>query len=199
MHWTAGASAFAARPDQAASQQPIFWTPETDPGVINLVQTPAPLTAGAASGIDIHFVASRRNADGLHGRIPLPGASQLMLVDGTRPDRSMAVIIPLDSAARDRLSAVERFIRSQSGHGVQDTRLTAAQRRRLAQMLRALDGRKEGASYLDLAIVLFGRRLIDPANWHESSFRYTTLRLVRDGLRMVDGGYRQLLRTRRST
>ncbi|SMH40572.1 DUF2285 domain-containing protein [Mesorhizobium australicum] len=199
MPWIAGASAFAARPDQAASQQPIFWTPETDPGVINLVQTPKPLTAAAASGIDVPFVALRRNGMGLHTRVPLPGGSQLMLVHGTHPDRPLAVIIPLDSAARDRLSAVERFVRSQSGHSVRDTRLTAAQRRRLAQMLRALDGRREGASYLQLAIALFGRRLIDPANWQESSFRYTTLRLVRDGLMMVDGGYRQLLRARRST
>lgn len=100
--------------------------------------------------------------------------------------------------ARDRLGAIERFLRSQGGRRVFDTRLTQTQRRRLAQMLRALDGRREGASYLELALALFGRRLVDPANWQDSSFRYTTLRLVRDGLRTVDRGYRQLLRARRS-
>lgn len=64
-------------------------------------------------------------------------------------------------------------------------------------MLRALDGRIEGASHFEIAHVLFGPRLVVAAQWQESSFRYATLRLVRDGHKMIDGGYRQLLRFRR--
>ncbi|WP_263482500.1 MULTISPECIES: DUF2285 domain-containing protein [unclassified Mesorhizobium] len=78
-----------------------------------------------------------------------------------------------------------------------DARLTAAQRRRLGHMLRCLDGRQENASRFEVAIALFGRRLLSTADWHDSAFRYQTLRLVRDGLKMVERGYRQLLRARR--
>ncbi|MBZ9886323.1 DUF2285 domain-containing protein [Mesorhizobium sp. CA10] len=44
---------------------------------------------------------------------------------------------------------------------------------------------------------MFGRRLVSAADWHDSAFRYQTLRSVRDGLKMVERGYRQLLRARR--
>lgn len=166
--------------------------------MINLVETPAALAPGQDSESDIGFVAIRQGVGGSYGRA-LSGGCQIALLGGARPERPLAAVIPLDGMARDRLSAVERFIRAQSGRSVQDWRLTQAQRRRLTLMLRALDGRAAGASYLDLALALFGRRLVDPAHWHDSSFRFTTLRLVRDGLKMVDGGYRQLLRSRRQT
>ncbi|TGV00991.1 DUF2285 domain-containing protein, partial [Mesorhizobium sp. M8A.F.Ca.ET.173.01.1.1] len=78
-----------------------------------------------------------------------------------------------------------------------DARLTGAQRRRLGLMLRCLDGREEQASHFDVATALFGRRLVSVADWHDSAFRYQTQRLVRDGLKMVERGYRQLLRVRR--
>ncbi len=75
--------------------------------------------------------------------------------------------------------------------------MTAAQRRRLAHMLRALDGRAEGASQLEIALGLFGRRLVTATDWPSSSLRYTIQRLLHDGQRMVGGGYRELLRSRR--
>ncbi|MEI9400887.1 DUF2285 domain-containing protein [Mesorhizobium argentiipisi] len=64
-------------------------------------------------------------------------------------------------------------------------------------MLRCLDGREEQASHFEVATALFGRRLVSAADWHDSAFRYQTRRLVRDGLKMVERGYRQLLRARR--
>ncbi|WP_411969624.1 DNA -binding domain-containing protein [Mesorhizobium sp. CA10] len=59
-------------------------------------------------------------------------------------------------------------------------------------MLRCLDGLEE-----QVATALFGRRLVSTADWHDSAFRYQTHRLVRDGLKMVERGHRQLLRARR--
>ncbi|WP_246680137.1 DUF2285 domain-containing protein [Mesorhizobium sp. B2-8-9] len=44
-------------------------------------------------------------------------------------------------------------------------------------MLRCLDGREEQASHFEVAIALFGRRLLSAADWHDSAFRYQTLRL----------------------
>nr|WP_281407497.1 DUF2285 domain-containing protein [Mesorhizobium sp. B2-7-2] len=75
-----------------------------------------------------------------------------------------------------------------------DARLTAAQRRRLGHMLRCLDDQEEHASHFEVATALFGRRLVSAADWHDSAFQYQTHRLVRDGLKMVERGYRQLLR-----
>ncbi|MBZ9822834.1 DUF2285 domain-containing protein [Mesorhizobium sp. CA4] len=106
-------------------------------------------------------------------------------------------IIPLDDMAHDRLQAIERFIRSIHRQYLPDALLTATQRRRLVHMLRCLDGRQERASHFEVATALFGRRLVSAADWHDSAFRYQTRRLVRDGLKMVERGYRQLLRARR--
>jgi hypothetical protein len=64
-------------------------------------------------------------------------------------------------------------------------------------MLRCLDGRDQQASHFEVATALFGRRLVSTSDWHDSAFRYQTYRLVRDGLKMTERGYRQLLRARR--
>ncbi|BCG86585.1 hypothetical protein MesoLj113c_26950 [Mesorhizobium sp. 113-3-9] len=109
----------------------------------------------------------------------------------------MAAIIPLDDMAHDRLQAIERFIRSIHRQHLPDARLSKAHRRRLGLMLQCLDGREEEASHFDVATALFGRRLVSADNWHDSAFRYQTQRLVRDGVKMVERGYRQLLRARR--
>ncbi|WP_258052266.1 DUF2285 domain-containing protein [Mesorhizobium sp. INR15] len=121
----------------------------------------------------------------------------MALLGDPKPGRALAAIIPLDDMAHDRLLALERFIRSIARQHCPDARLTAAQRRRLGHMLRCLDGREEQASHFEVATALFGRRLVSAADWHDSAFRYQTHRLVRDGLKMVERGYRQLLRARR--
>lgn len=122
---------------------------------------------------------------------------QIALVHGTDSTRPLAAIVPLDAKAPERLSSVDRFIRAFKGRSVRDPRLTSSQRTRLGRMLRALDGRIEGASHFEIAHVLFGSRFVIAAEWQESPFRYATLRLIRDGHKMTDGGYRQLLRFRR--
>ncbi|MBZ9661208.1 DUF2285 domain-containing protein [Mesorhizobium sp. ESP-6-4] len=106
-------------------------------------------------------------------------------------------IIPLDDMAHDRLQAIERFIRLIHRQHLPDPRLTAAQRRRLGHMLRCLDGREEQASHFEVATALFGRRLVSAADWHARLFDIRRVELVRDGLKMVERGYRQLLRARR--
>jgi hypothetical protein len=122
---------------------------------------------------------------------------QLALLGDVQPGEPLAAIIPLDEMAQDRLQAIERFIRSIHRQHLPDARLTTAQRRRLGHMLRCLDGRDQQASHFDVATALFGRRLVSAVDWHDSAFRYQTHRLMRDGLKMADRGYRQLLRARR--
>ena len=163
---------------------------------MNLIQIPPDLRAWEGSASDVPLAVGRHDEVGRHMR-SLPGGTQLALLDDAKPGEPLAAIIPLDDMAHDRLEAIERFIRSIHRQHVPDTRLTATQRRRLGLMLRCLDGRDQQASYFEVATALFGRRLVSAADWQDSAFRYQTHRLLRDGLKMVDRGYRQLLRARR--
>ena len=163
---------------------------------MNLVEVPPDLRAREGIASDVSLAAGRHDEVGLHMRSS-PVGTQLALLDDAKPGEPLAAIIPLDDMAHDRLQAIERFIRSIHRQHVPDARLTTAQRRRLGHMLRCLDGRAQQASHFEVATALFGPRLVSAADWHDSTFRYQTYRLVRDGLRMVERGYRQLLRARR--
>lgn len=66
--------------------------------------------------------------------------------------------------------------------------------RRIA-VLRALDGRLAGASYRTIADELLGPpSLVTPAAWKTSSLRGRAIRLVAAGRRLMEGGYRDLLK-----
>ena len=60
-------------------------------------------------------------------------------------------------------------------------------------MLRACDGRRVGAAYREIAGALHGAGRIADEPWKTSSLRDATLRLVRDGQAMIQGGYLRLL------
>ncbi|MBZ9920869.1 DUF2285 domain-containing protein [Mesorhizobium sp. B2-4-2] len=163
---------------------------------MNLVEVPPNLRAREGSALDVPLTAGQRDEVGHHVR-SAPDGTQLALLEDAQLGEPLAAIIPLDDMAYDRLQAIKRFIRSTHRQHLPDARLTAAQRRRIGHMLRCLDGREEQASHLEVATALFGRRLVSAADWHDSAFRYQTHRLVHDGLKMVERGYRQLLRARR--
>lgn len=55
-----------------------------------------------------------------------------------------------------------------------------------------MDGRLTGASYRDIAKVLLGFRG-GKANWDSDPRKNQARRLVADGLRLMHGGYRDLL------
>jgi len=154
------------------------------------------LRAEQGRAANIPYPQGERDEIGLHIR-PSPEGPQLAFLNGAQPDKPLAVVIPLDDLALDRLSSIERFIHSIGGKHRPDARLTPPQRRRLSHMLRCIDGREQQASHFEVAMALFGRRLVSREDWHDSSFRYLTHRLARDGAKMVERGYRQLLLFRR--
>ena len=191
-----GGCSFAARPDRSAAEQPVYWAPEVDPGIINLIELPVSLRAEPKIAAEIPYPQGELDEIGLHIR-PSPEDPQLAFLNGAQPDKPLAAVIPLDDMAFDRLSSIEQFIHSVSGKYRPDARLTPAQRRRLVHMLRCIDGQEQQASHFEVATALFGRRLVIREDWHDSSFRYQMHRLARDGAKMVERGYRQLLRFRR--
>ncbi|WP_271552974.1 DUF2285 domain-containing protein [Bradyrhizobium sp. CCBAU 45394] len=60
--------------------------------------------------------------------------------------------------------------------------------------LRAVDGWLEGNSYRNIAQGLFGKPRIPDRGWKTHDLRSRTIRLVQMGLRLMRGGYRDLLR-----
>ena len=71
--------------------------------------------------------------------------------------------------------------------------LSTSRRDRLVLALRALDGRLDGASYREIASVLFGAPAASGRAWKTDDARDCTIRLVRYGVRLMRGDYRRLL------
>ncbi|MER8705144.1 DUF2285 domain-containing protein [Mesorhizobium sp. M1088] len=125
-------------------------------------------------------------------------AIRLLLLGDAQPDQPLAALVPLDADGLDRIDAVTRLWRGLHGRRVfPDTRLTAQQRRRLRHMLQAVDGSMNGATYREIANVIYGAPRVAADSWKSSALRDSTIDLVKDGLAMIAGGYRKLLRHRR--
>lgn len=109
--------------------------------------------------------------------------------------KALAAVIPLDEMTHDRLTAIGRFWSAATGRAVPaDPRMTPQRLHRARQMLRAVDARLTGATYRVIAQFLFPQHENDAASWVGSAIRETTIRLARDGMKLVRGGYRALLR-----
>lgn len=95
-----------------------------------------------------------------------------------------------------RLSAIEEFnhllvVGTGIGHPP-----TPTHDDRLRGMLRALDQRQAGASYRDIAAILFGMNRVR-RDWSEGDhLKNHVRRLIQRGEALVDGGYRRFLRAR---
>lgn len=106
-----------------------------------------------------------------------------------------AVLLPLDRLFEIRAEAALRLWRGLAGRrlGAAVGNLTVDRRRRLILALRALDGRRSGATYPEIAAGLFNLRPISKRDWISHELRDQTGRLVRLGFKLMKGGYRQLL------
>jgi hypothetical protein len=131
-------------------------------------------------------------------RLRLESGLQLILPREVQPETPLSLLLPLDALFEDRAWAAQRLWAQTRGQPPPPLGLTLQQRDRLAQMLRAVDGRDDGASHRRIAEVLFGADRVPRGDaWKGSDLRSRTLRLVADGLTLVCGGYRRLLRLRR--
>lgn len=110
----------------------------------------------------------------------------------------LAVLVPLDDITPLRVAGLMRLRRHlvgrPSGPPPQAWRITPRQRRRLVLMVRALDGHLAKASYREIAEALHGPDAVTRYPWKTSSLRGQTIRLVKDAVAIMNGGYRKLLR-----
>jgi hypothetical protein len=126
-----------------------------------------------------------------------PDGDHHLVAGAIDPAQPLAVLLPLDDNFHIRAEAALRFQRLLFGRAAgplpRALTLTPRHRLRLVRMVRALDGRFSGASYREIAGVLFDTPRQSATEWKTSSIRAQTIRLVKDAQAMMHGGYLRLL------
>jgi len=178
----------------------VFWLPDEDTG--SVILTPAPVSIAADS---MHISRPGRPLDlptehSLHILHDLSNGQRLHLAlaaDGSA-GQPLVAVIPLGIEGFDRMEAVGRLLSSLHGRAIPpDTRLTRQQLARARRMLQAVDGHQADASQREIAKVVFRLKPIRRDDWQNAPERYATMDMIKDGLAMIAGGYRKLLRHRR--
>lgn len=195
-----GGFLFACDPKQASAAAPVIWRPELVPHSVILAPAPASFD-DAHRLVPSDFAGQLIAYDGRDGRHvvvqDLQGAHRLWLRD-LQAGMGMAAIIPLDETALFRVAGLLRLRRYFAGESPgpvpRGWDLTARLRQRLILMVRALDGYQAQASYREIALALYGRAAVARYPWKTSSIRGQTIRLVKDAVFTMEGGYRRLLR-----
>jgi hypothetical protein len=198
----AGGFAFACDPELAAPDAPVLWRPELSP--LSVVLVPAP---------DAVNIPRRHDADNPHPIFDQPGwdGNHVVLIEGESTHRlwprdvglgaPVAALVPLDDKIALRIAGLQRFHRRLTGLPPgplpQTWAITARLRIRLLLMLRALDAHLARASYREIAHALYGPDMVARYPWKTSSIRGQTIRLVKDAVATMEGGYRKLLRGNR--
>lgn len=141
--------------------------------------------------------ARRRRGGGTAIVLPHPGGDIHLVVGAIEPTQPLAVLLPLDDSFHIRAEAALQFQRHLLGRATgpppRALALTPRYRLRLVRMVRALDGRSSGATYREIAAVLFETHQQSAVEWKTSSIRAQTIRLVKDAETMMRGGYLRLL------
>lgn len=129
--------------------------------------------------------------------LPDPDGDHHLVAGAVDRIEPLAVLLPLDDSFHIRAEAALRFHRRLFGRAAgplpRALTLTPRHRQRLVRMVRALDGRSVGATYRDIAGVLFDTSWQSATEWKTSSIRAQTIRLVKDAQTMMRGGYLRLL------
>lgn len=136
--------------------------------------------------------------DGRHLLLgPRLDPSAALLLPDASADAPLMAILPLDHDAPQRIEALLRLWRRLAGsppRGQPDS-LSPARRKRLVMSLRAVDARRAGANRREIAEVIFGSDDVpEGVAFDDHHLRSRTSRLIRDGLAMIAGGYRKLLK-----
>ena len=142
----------------------------------------------------------RNASDGWHAVVQLGGAThRLWLHERPKAGSLLAVELPLDANFDVRAQAARRLWSALAKRAVGPTRplLPLQRRQRLTLALRAADGHTEGNNYREIAEGLFGKHRIPDRGWKTDDLRNRTIRLVQNGLALIHGGYRALLRSKR--
>lgn len=193
-----GGCDFAVDPDLRSDQASLIWSPHIDSGIVLLGAAPNSFdNAHSIQGLAPSYV--RTGSDAQYRIVEVAGDRQrIALVAGATAAQPLAAVIPLDANFAARTEATLRLWRSLMRRPGRDLRhrLTPQRRQRLILTLRALDGRLAGDNYREIARGLFGgARVPAGPSWKTHDLRDRTIRLVRTGTKLMQGGYLDLLRS----
>jgi hypothetical protein len=186
-------------PDRSANETAIFWRPELLASVLMLEAAPSVFrTARRLEQLDLTHATLRAHPDDEAAIVIAdPDGDHYLVAGAIDPAQPLAVLLPLDDNFHIRAEAALRFQRRLFGRAAgplpRALTLTPRHRLRLVRMVRALDGRSSGATYREIAAVLFETHQQSATEWKTSSIRAQTIRLVKDAETMVRGGYLRLL------
>jgi len=188
---------FLFDPHLPADNVPLVWLPQIDPATVLLIPAPRPFS-NSRSLVSLTPFFRRHATDGVHWVVrDDDGRFALLLMGGFKIDTPVASVSPFDAnfAARaDPALRLWRLLTGERSIRLADS-LTQLQRQQLGFALRALDAHLAGARYREIAEVLFGAaRVPTGSSWKTHDLRGRTIRLVRTGLRLMRGGYLDLLR-----
>lgn len=198
----AGGCPFATAPDDLS--EPVVWRPELT--AVTVILDAAPEGFDSASPVDPRalgaLLADLAGIDGRHVVVADAAGEHRLWLRDPASGKPLAAIIPLDKDFITRIASLLRFHRRLLGRAPgplpRGWPLTAYRLARLDLMLRALDLRERGATYREIAAEL-GRddaNKLSASDWKMSASRSFVVRLVRDGIAMMNGDYRKLLRIR---
>jgi hypothetical protein len=194
-----GGCLFAADPEQAFDRQSVFWAPEALSTVLSLRQFGAPGDVGQYV-LDWATLAAGEflyGPDGWHGVVVLAGAMhRLHLPAIPAKGAPLSIELPLDANSDIRLQAAHRFWCAIDGRrlGPSPLALSPQRRRRFVLMMRALDAWLAGHTYREIAEGLFAKERVRGRSWKDHDLRSLTIRMVKNGIALMRGGYRALLR-----
>lgn len=199
-------STFAADLDTPADRALVVWCPDWLTSAIRLTaatwREPA-VVRWAPERWPGRTLGPLRAADGWHLVCRVGGATHRLWW----PERELPIAgtplgfaCDLDAYADACTAAALRFWRAMAGAGharapPRHLEKPAAPKivRRIA-ILRALDGWLADASYRAIADALLPAEALTPLAWKTSSLRGRAIRLVAAGRRLMNGGYRDLLK-----
>ena len=179
----------------------MFWLPHADTSTIVLAAAPPifSLDRDARAAFDIARSVEQGGETHLLYEVSKNQHLQLILPAGHPPAVPLVAMVPIGLEGFDRVEAIYRLLATLHGRAVPpDTRLTRQKRRRMRHMLQAFDGFRDGATQQEIAQIIFRLPPMKRDDWQISSARHTVMALLRDAHAMVAGGYRTLLRHRRS-
>lgn len=180
-------------------QATILWRPEFLPTSVLIVA--APRNFSRAHDLDkLNLTTAQANHAGPDGRHIILGNGHQLWLPTAGLGVPLAALVPFDDDFPLRIAGLLRFRQHLTGQNVsalpRSMQLTPQRRNRLILMLRALDGRLAGATYREIASVLFGDKAVAEPGWKTLPVRARTIRLVQDAIAMMEGGYFDLLRGR---
>ena len=180
----------------------MFWHPTDNPAVLTVTAEPEP--RGSCDAFDLcrfeTLATVLRQPDGIEHVLLSDGYRriQIVLVQGTVLQGPVRLHYRLSgfTGVEAGILTLRRFYGLHSLGRLPYGLFTAESRAsRFLTLLRAWDGWREGASYRDIAAVLFGGQTVRE-DWGGRSdyLRLRVQRLLRSARQLLAGGYRKLLR-----